>query len=311
MKDNDNSSPVEVFAGNQFEANMVKNLLENEGIEAFVLDEFIGTISPWVASGGGAGAVKVIVKEEDKDIATQIVEKYNQDQDDKSENAYEWNYEDIKDNKLSPDLLSIIKETISKHSNISHLGDNIVNAINAIIRCYENDGKVLACGNGGSSADAEHLAGELMKGFEKPRPLSQDLKTKLYNISGNDTLGNKLNKGLPAISLNTHTSLMTAIVNDIGGDYIFAQQVIGYGKPGDVLILFSTSGNSKNIVNAAMAAKAMDINVICITGKTGGAVKEVCDILINIDETNTANIQEATIIIYHLICRVVENYFFS
>ena len=311
MKDNDNSSPVEVFAGNQFEANMVKNLLENEGIEAFVLDEFIGTISPWVASGGGAGAVKVIVKEEDKDIATQIVEKYNQDQDDKSENAYEWNYEETQNNKLSSALLSYINETISKHSNISHLGDNIVNAINAIIRCYENDGKVLACGNGGSSADAEHLAGELMKGFEKPRPLSQDLKTKLYNISGNDTLGNKLNKGLPAISLNTHTSLMTAIVNDIGGDYIFAQQVIGYGKPGDVLILFSTSGNSKNIVNAAMAAKAMDINVICITGKTGGAVKEVCDILINIDETNTANIQEATIIIYHLICRVVENYFFS
>ncbi|MBP5708547.1 MAG: SIS domain-containing protein, partial [Bacteroidales bacterium] len=156
-----------------------------------------------------------------------------------------------------------------------------------------------------------HLAGELMKGFEKPRPLSQDLKTKLYNISGNDTLGNKLNKGLPAISLNTHTSLMTAIVNDIGGDYIFTQQVIGYGKSGDVIILFSTSGNSRNIVNAALVAKALNIDVIAITGKTGGELKDVCDILINIDETNTATLQEATIIIYHLICRVVENYFFS
>ena len=88
MKENDNSSPVEIFAGNQFEANMVKNLLENEGIEAFVLDEFIGTISPWVASGGGAGPVKVIVKEEDKDIAAKIVETYNQSQFDKSENVY-------------------------------------------------------------------------------------------------------------------------------------------------------------------------------------------------------------------------------
>jgi len=116
---------------------------------------------------------------------------------------------------------------------------------------------------------------------------------------------------LPAISLTSNTALTTAISNDIDASLIFAQQVIGYGNEEDLLIGISTSGNSENVINACITAKALNLNVIGITGKTGGKMKQFCDILVNVPETRTAQIQELHLPILHTICQIIENHFYS
>ncbi|HEX2975513.1 MAG TPA: SIS domain-containing protein [Bacteroidales bacterium] len=170
---------------------------------------------------------------------------------------------------------------------------------------------MLVCGNGGSSSDSQHIAGELMKGFEHKRPLDIKMREKLIKLSGRGAhLAEKLQQGLPVISLSAHDSLITAVANDTDPDLIFAQQVVAYGKPEDVLLAISTSGNSANVIDAVLMAKALDMKVIGMTGKSGGNIAALCDIVIRVPESRTSFVQELHFPVYHAICMMIENHFF-
>lgn len=191
--------------------------------------------------------------------------------------------------------------------------DSIAQAAELIMSCYSKGGKLMICGNGGSSAGADHFASELMKSFELARPLDNSFKKRLQEISGTrgKYIAEKLEHALPAISLSSQTAITSAVSNDIDPSLIFAQQVIGYGNEGDMLIGLSTSGNSQSIVDALITAKALNLSTIGITGKTGGKMKQYCDVLVNVPETRTALVQEFHLPVLHTICLIVENYFYS
>ncbi len=207
----------------------------------------------------------------------------------------------------------IINHLISRYPALRSCKKDIHNACQAIIDCYQEDGKVLVCGNGGSAADADHIVGELMKGFEKKRILEKEQKKILHSADQErgPSLAEKLQPGLPAISLNAHASLISAIANDMDADLIFAQQVAGYGKKEDVLIAITTSGNSGNVIDAAITARAMGLTVVGLTGESGGKLKDHCDITICVPAGQTAEVQEYHLPVYHTICRVVEEQMFG
>ena len=182
-----------------------------------------------------------------------------------------------------------------------------------MVDCYQNGGKLLLCGNGGSCADCDHIVGELMKGFLKKRPLSSVQKDEMMHNSPllDDVLLNKLQGGLPAIALPSVTALNSAFCNDVDPELIYAQAVLALGNKNDVLIAISTSGNSKNVVAAAKAAKGLGITVVALTGNKGGMLKDCSDILIAVPETETYKIQELHLPVYHYLCAAVENEFFE
>jgi D-sedoheptulose 7-phosphate isomerase len=189
--------------------------------------------------------------------------------------------------------------------------DDIVNAYELICNCYDSIGKVLVCGNGGSASDGDHIVGELMKGFLLRRKLS-DYDMDLFEDVGAKELAEKLQGALPAVSLNAHAALCSAFCNDVDDEAVFAQQVWGYSKNSpDVLIALSTSGNSKNVVNAVLAANAIGIDSIGITGQDGGRLAGLCTVCIKIPETETYKVQELTLPVYHAICAALEANYFS
>lgn len=206
-----------------------------------------------------------------------------------------------------------IQQLIKRYSELAELKEEIEKAGKAIIDSYKNGGKLLVCGNGGSASDADHIVGELMKSFEGKRPVNQTLKTNLSKVAGErgEYLSGKLQQGLPAISLTAHAALTSAVANDIDTDMIFAQQITGYGNRGDILIGISTSGNSQNVVDALIVAKAKGLVTVGLTGETGGEMKEFCDVLLNVPERRTAFIQELHLPVYHTLCMMVEDYFFG
>lgn len=206
-----------------------------------------------------------------------------------------------------------IKGLINRYPALVPVESEIRNAAECLIMCYQQHRKVLVCGNGGSCSDSDHIVGELMKGFEQNRPIEESLKKELSIISGERGiyLAGKLQQGLPAISLTAHNALISAVANDIDADLVFAQQIIGYGHTGDVLIGISSSGNSQNVVDALITAKAKGMVVIGLTGETSGKMKMFCDILINVPERRTSFIQELQLPVYHTLCLMVENYFFG
>ncbi len=200
-----------------------------------------------------------------------------------------------------------------RYSELKYLEQEITEAAGIIISSYKRGGKLLICGNGGSSSDSGHIAGELMKGFVKKRPLDNSLQEKIKELSleYGEMLSENLQQGLPAISLSAHNDLMTAIINDLDGDLVFAQQVTGYGKEGDVLLGLSSSGNSKDILYALIIARAMGLKTIGMTGSSGGKMREVCDVLINVPESATYLVQELHMPVYHTICLMVEEELFN
>jgi len=179
--------------------------------------------------------------------------------------------------------------------------------------CYENGGKVLIVGNGGSAADAEHIVGELMKGFVKNRTVSEDMRAELLRIDPERgaALAKNLQGGLPAIALTAHTSLNTAFANDRDPVMIYAQQVNGYGNPGDVFIGISTSGNAENVMYAAVTAKAKGLKVLALTGKDGGKLAKIADASIIVPVQETYKIQELHLPIYHVLCLMLEDHFYE
>jgi len=206
----------------------------------------------------------------------------------------------------------ILDEMIRRNPALETCRKDIVEACRAIIDAYRNQGKLLLCGNGGSCADADHIVGELMKSFTKKRPVGQDLRSSLLAISAERgaRIADGLQNALPAISLNAHTALFSAISNDMDASLVFAQQINGYGEENDVLFAMSTSGNSRNIVDAVITAKAKGLTVIGLTGQTGGKMKQYCDIVICVPATATPEVQELHLPVYHSICKIVENSFF-
>ncbi|MGI5893805.1 MAG: D-sedoheptulose-7-phosphate isomerase [Candidatus Merdivicinus sp.] len=185
---------------------------------------------------------------------------------------------------------------------------NFETAVELICHCFQKGGKLLSCGNGGSAADSEHIVGELMKGFLLKRPLTQAEQESIRKTGCADPEGFAagLQRGLPAISLVSQTALMTAFLNDVQPDMLFAQQVFAYGVPGDVLIALSTSGNSANVVNAAIAAKAKGVKIIALTGQRESRLSALADATLRAPELETFRIQEYHLALYHALCACVE-----
>ena len=176
-------------------------------------------------------------------------------------------------------------------------------AVSQLVNCFRRGGKLLLCGNGGSSADCAHIVGELVKGFCKKRPLPKELQEAI----GTD----RLQMGLPAIDLTANAALISAVNNDLGGELVYAQQVMAYGRAGDVLIGISTSGNSKNVALAVKAAKALGLYTIGLTGCGGGRLAELCDLTLRSAEKETYLVQEDHLMFYHRLCLRVEEAFFT
>ncbi len=205
-----------------------------------------------------------------------------------------------------------LQELTERYPALKGLEEEIRAAYLVIKESFEAGGKLLVAGNGGSCADAEHIVGELMKSFVKPRPLPEALKEALIReepgLGG--ALSEKLQGGLPAIALNSHPGLTSAFLNDVDGEMAYAQQVLGYGKKGDVFLGITTSGNAKNIRYAAVTARAMGLRVVGLTGRGGGALAALCDAAVIAPEKETYRIQELHLPIYHALCLMLEETFF-
>ena len=208
--------------------------------------------------------------------------------------------------------MKYLEELVERYPVLDAVKDDVRKAYDLLEACYEQGGKLLIAGNGGSCADAEHIVGELMKGFVKRREVSDSFAECLRSadeVRGAE-LAKKLQGGLPAIALTGHAGLSTAYLNDVDGDLIFAQQTYGYGRPGDVLIGISTSGNAKNVMYAMTVAKALGMKTIGLTGKDGGALKREADVSVVVPETETFKIQELHLPVYHALCLMLEERFF-
>lgn len=208
--------------------------------------------------------------------------------------------------------MRILEELIGRYPGLLTVRADIEAAYRILEGCYRQGGKLLIAGNGGSSADAEHIVGELMKGFVKRRKLPEAMKEALLRADAEhgEALAEKLQGGLPAIALSGHPALSTAFLNDVDGDMIYAQQVCGYGKAGDVLLGISTSGNARNIDYAVTVAKAKGMKVIGLTGKDGGRLRERADAAVIVPEQETYRIQELHLPVYHALCLMLEERFF-
>lgn len=189
--------------------------------------------------------------------------------------------------------------------------EKIIEAEEIMKECFENGGKLLLCGNGGSAADSDHIVGELMKEFHRERKIPEAFKEELQKINKDTILSKELRGALPAISLNSQPAIMTALLNDCDPSIVYAQQVYGYGKKEDVLFCMSTSGNAENVWNAAITAKALGMKVILLTGEKKGKICDIADVAIEIPETDTYQIQELTLPIYHALCIMIEDYFWG
>ena len=207
----------------------------------------------------------------------------------------------------------MLNELMTRYPVLEGTKEQIIEARDAIIECYKNGGKLLLCGNGGSCADCDHIVGELMKGFLKLRPLSEEKKAEMKANCPlvDDEILNKLQDALPAVSLPSITALNSALCNDVDPELIYAQPLMSLGRKNDILIAISTSGNSKNVFGAVKVAKALGVKVIGLTGNTGGKLKENADICICVSEKETFKIQELHLPVYHYLCAAVEDEFFK
>jgi len=209
--------------------------------------------------------------------------------------------------------LEIVGELVNRYPVLEAVREKLWEAYQVLEACYAHGNKLLIAGNGGSCADAEHIVGELMKGFVKRRELPKELQESLRakDEENGAFLAASLQGGLPAIALNGHPGLSTAFANDVNADMVYAQQVCGYGLPGDVLLGISTSGNAQNVDYAVTVAKAKSMPVIGLTGKDGGKLARRADVAIVVPENETFKIQELHLPVYHALCLLLEERFFG
>ena len=207
--------------------------------------------------------------------------------------------------KVSTDV--IFRGLFARHADLLEIQSDIRAAVEALTTAYRHGGKLLVCGNGGSAADSEHIVGELMKGFLKKRPFSPEEKERF----GDSEMAENLQKGLPAISLCAHSALMTAFENDAVPALVFAQQVCAYAAKNDLLMAFTTSGNSANVVYALKAAKAAGVGSVAVTGERESESSRLADVCIRLPETETFKVQELTLPVYHCLAAMIEDKYFE
>lgn len=206
-----------------------------------------------------------------------------------------------------------MENLIKRYPVLEKCRESISEALNAMTGVYENNGKILLCGNGGSCADCDHIVGELMKGFLSLRKIDENMAKKIEETFPEDKeyFEKTLQGSLPAISLPSQSALISAFANDVDADMVYAQLVFGYGMPNDLLIAMSTSGNSKNVVNAAKLAKIKGMKVIAFTGEKESKLSEICDITIKVPECETYKVQELHLPVYHYLCAETERRMFE
>jgi len=205
-----------------------------------------------------------------------------------------------------------LENLMARYPALLGCSDDIVSAFNALLRMFKDGGKLMIAGNGGSAADCEHIAGELLKSFKTKRPICSDASdalTEKYGEAGTE-LARKLEGALPAIPLPSIVSLNTAFANDVDPAVAFAQLTIGLGSKGDVLLAISTSGNAQNVINAVMAANAVGVKTIGLSGASGGKLSGLCDIMIRVPSEETYAIQEYHLPVYHALCAMLESELF-
>jgi D-sedoheptulose 7-phosphate isomerase len=209
-----------------------------------------------------------------------------------------------------PHALAVAEELVRRYPALLPLKERVIAAAGAVVACHRRDGLVLVCGNGGSAADSGHIVAELAKGFRLPRMPSQETLRAIRTVAGTNAQGpdgfDKLQRGVRAIDLAGVTALNTAVVNDLAGDLIFAQPVFVMGRPGDVLIAISTSGNSVNVLKALQVARARGLTTIGLTGQKQSKMDDACDLVIKAPASETFEIQEFHLPIFHAICAMIE-----
>ena len=213
---------------------------------------------------------------------------------------------------MKESIIRILEELLERYPELKEQRDNILAVYKVLEESYVNGGQLLVAGNGGSAADSEHIVGELMKAFIKPRKLQDDLQNKLKTVDDKlgTVLADNLQGALPSIAVTGHVGLSTAYLNDCNPLLSFAQQVNGFGREGDVFLGISTSGNSENILYALVTAKAKGMKTIGLSGRDGGKMKEFCDEIIIVPEKETFKIQELHLPVYHALCLMLEERFF-
>lgn len=211
------------------------------------------------------------------------------------------------------EAIKYIEDLVSRYPALDCCKDEILKAYNILVESYINNHKLLLCGNGGSAADSEHIVGELMKEFRLKRKVSAGQCEAMKEIDAEmgQYLAENLHGTLPAIALTGHSALSTAFMNDSESVLVFAQQVNGYGKAGDVFIGISTSGNSANVIYAAITAKARRLKVIGLTGERDSKLSALADVTIKVPATETFKIQEYHLPVYHCLCLMLEEKFFG
>jgi D-sedoheptulose 7-phosphate isomerase len=209
--------------------------------------------------------------------------------------------------------LHFLEFFFAKYSNLYYLQKTMINIVDLLSKNFNMGGKILVCGNGGSGADSEHIVGELMKGFLLNRDINHKTLKKIQELFPHEAQNfiDNLQIGIPAISLVSQTGLISAYNNDKDSDFVYAQQVFSYGKSFDTLFCLTTSGNSRNVINAAKIAKVLSIPVVGFTGFNGGQLKDITDYLLNVPSQVTSEIQEYHLPIYHTICLALEEELFG
>lgn len=205
-------------------------------------------------------------------------------------------------------MIYTLDQLLERYPQLKSITSNLAAARDLVVKKAQEGKLFLVAGNGGSSADADHIVGELMKSFARKRPIEDETARQLSNIGGKtgSRIASNLEGAVKAICLSSHQALSTAFMNDVDSSLVYAQQVYGYGDPGDLFIGISTSGNAKNVLSAALVARAKGLSVLGLTGEAGGALKEHCDVCIQVPEIETFKVQELHLPIYHWLCIEIE-----
>jgi D-sedoheptulose 7-phosphate isomerase len=201
-----------------------------------------------------------------------------------------------------------LNHVLERYPQLKSIANTLEAARDLMVKKAQEGKLFLVAGNGGSSADADHIVGELMKSFVRKRPIEDAIARQLSEIGGDagSRIASNLEGAVQAICLSSHHALSTAFMNDVDPSLVYAQQVYGYGNPGDLFIGISTSGNAQNVLNAALVARAKGLSVLGLTGESGGALTEHCDVCIQVPERETFKVQELHLPIYHWLCIEIE-----
>ena len=205
----------------------------------------------------------------------------------------------------------MVNKLIKNYPQLESIRELIVAAYELMRQCYLGKRKLLLCGNGGSAADCEHIVGELIKEYKIKRKIPETMVKELERHGADERMFQNIVGALPAVSLSSHIGFITAFCNDNDAEYMFAQQLYALGEPGDILMAITTSGDSPNVLNAAIMAKAIGVKIIALTGRDGGKIRRYADILINVPAKDTDRVQELHLPVYHTLCAMLEEYFFK